>query len=164
MQIGIVQQSKIQSFKNQGISANNSSDYVVILGNTDTISFKGQAEIKAANKIVHNFVSLATAFIAGKPGFSPLGDKSVFLAISASMAKKITDVYKLKPEPEVITSTITNLVNKTTKMTGDVSFFDEDLIRWNPILSGCYFPAIAASVTESIGHQFIQLCEKGELK
>lgn len=151
MQAHIIKQNT-QLPQKLSISRNNKSSYIA------SISFKGQAEIGATKKIVkaHSLVAAGLNTMAAPP-FDNL--EAAFLANYLAMAKQIADIYKLKIEQKVMISTIDGLAAKLNRIVAA-----HKLLTWIPIVGGQINGLIPYSKTYSIGHEFMQLCEKGTLK
>ena len=141
-----IQKQGIQSHKKKDVSKNFNSSYAATLTKTDSVSFKGQAEIKAAKKIVeaHSLTAVGLTTLAGLP-YDNI--EAAFSANYLAMAKRIADVYKLKIKQKVMTSTIDGLAVRLNKI---VTL--QKLFAWIPGVGGQINAAIPYGTTYSIGH------------
>jgi hypothetical protein len=155
MQVGIVQQSGIPSLKKQK-SSNHNLGYKNQLANSDTVSFKGQAEIIAAKKIINKH-----AIISGGLGFTlsqVIGvDSAALLANNYLMTRSIAkDVYKSNIDKGVMKKFIAGASVSTAGVKAAAG-----VLTFIPIVGNIVNTAISFGITKTMGSQFIKLCEKG---
>lgn len=123
--------------------------------NSDAVSFKGQKEIKIAEKIVkkHTWVSGGLGFTLSQI----IGvDSAAILANNVSMVRSIAKkAYKSKISKEKVNTFIAESSISTAgvkAVAGPVTFI--------PIAGNIANSAISAGITSTVGNKFIKLCEK----
>ena len=154
MQIGITSRTEISSLKKLKPSTNNFSAKPQ-LANSDTVSFTGLAEIKAAEKIVkkHAIISgglgLTLAQVVGV-------DSAALLANNAIMIKAIAKkVYKSKIDKVEVNKYLAAATLTTTGLKAA-----SGILTFIPVIGNIANTIISAGITKTAGDKFIKLCEK----